>query len=267
MSDQKAATSPVGRPELTKSEIFNWLEYKNGDDFPYYRGWPTTISGPQWAIVLVAVAAAFLVLGGGLDHLKGDVLSFIPRILFVVIPLGALAVVTPKYWTAIFRRVGFKDVAWMFGFGILNFAVTMGVGVIVVRLFKTASNAATMAGKGPFGLFSFYAGTGIQLFGEELLTILPFLAVMYLCTMTLKFSRKASVLWALTVSSVIFALMHLPTYEWNLLQCLLAIGTARVVLSLAYIKTKNIWVSTGAHIFNDWFLFTMPLLAALVMPK
>jgi membrane protease YdiL (CAAX protease family) len=267
MSDQRAVTSPVGRPELTKSKIFKWLEYKNGDDFPYYHGWPTTISGSQWAIVLVAVAAAFLVLGWGLDNLKGDVLSFIPRILFVVIPLGALAVVTPKYWTAIFRRVRLKDVSWMFGFGILNIAVTMGVGAIVIRLFKTASNAATTVGKSPFGLFSFYAGTGIQLFGEELLTILPFLAVMYLCSKTLKFSRKASILWALAASSVIFALVHLPTYDWNLLQCLLVIGTARVVLSLAYIKTKNLWVSTGAHIFNDWFLFTLPLLASLAVPK
>jgi membrane protease YdiL (CAAX protease family) len=27
-------------------------------------------------------------------------------------------------------------------------------------------------------------------------------------------------------------------------------------------KTKNLWVSTGAHIFNDWFLFSLPLIAA-----
>jgi membrane protease YdiL (CAAX protease family) len=29
---------------------------------------------------------------------------------------------------------------------------------------------------------------------------------------------------------------------------------ARLILTWAYIRTKNIWVSTGAHIINDWVL-------------
>jgi len=33
------------------------------------------------------------------------------------------------------------------------------------------------------------------------------------------------------------------------------IGGARLVLTLPYVMTKNIWVSTGAHIINDWTLF------------
>ena len=35
------------------------------------------------------------------------------------------------------------------------------------------------------------------------------------------------------------------------------IGSARLVLTLAYIKTKNIWVSYGAHLINDWTLFEL----------
>ncbi|WP_412705586.1 hypothetical protein [Aeromonas rivipollensis] len=38
------------------------------------------------------------------------------------------------------------------------------------------------------------------------------------------------------------------------------IGTARIVLLSGYIITKNIWVSTGAHIINDWLLFTVMVL-------
>ncbi|MDZ7936908.1 MAG: CPBP family intramembrane glutamic endopeptidase, partial [Rhodoferax sp.] len=41
----------------------------------------------------------------------------------------------------------------------------------------------------------------------------------------------------------------------NWAQCLLIIGSARLVLSLAYLKTRNLWVSTLAHIINDWVLF------------
>jgi membrane protease YdiL (CAAX protease family) len=39
------------------------------------------------------------------------------------------------------------------------------------------------------------------------------------------------------------------------------------VLSLAYIKTKNLWVSSGAHILNDTFLILINvLLSSLVQP-
>ncbi|MGD9812090.1 MAG: CPBP family glutamic-type intramembrane protease, partial [Sphingobium sp.] len=56
--------------------------------------------------------------------------------------------------------------------------------------------------------------------------------------------------------------IHLPTYNWNILQCLILIGGARLVLTLAYIKTKNLWVCTGAHILNDWATFGLAILGA-----
>jgi hypothetical protein len=61
---------------------------------------------------------------------------------------------------------------------------------------------------------------------------------------------------------LVFGALHLPTYDWNLVQCIVIIGTARMVLTLAYIVTKNIWVSTGAHVINDWLLLGMALLGA-----
>ena len=100
-----------------------------------------------------------------------------------------------------------------------------------------------------------------------MLTILPFLAIMTLCTRQFGMSRRAAVLWAWGASALRFGLVHLPTYHWNMFQCLVGIGIARLILSLAYIKTKNIWVCTGTHVFNDWVLFTMPLLAAKLVPR
>ncbi|MEU4314874.1 hypothetical protein [Nocardia sp. NPDC024068] len=34
------------------------------------------------------------------------------------------------------------------------------------------------------------------------------------------------------------------------------------VAALSYVVTKNIWVSTGAHIVNDWALFGLGLAAS-----
>jgi membrane protease YdiL (CAAX protease family) len=50
-------------------------------------------------------------------------------------------------------------------------------------------------------------------------------------------------------------------------QCIIIIGSARLVLTLPWIMTKNIWVSTGAHIVNDWLLFLMGLLGSSLAVK
>jgi membrane protease YdiL (CAAX protease family) len=70
-------------------------------------------------------------------------------------------------------------------------------------------------------------------------------------------SRRTGVLIALAGSSLLFRAAHLPTYDWHWGQAFGIIGTARVVLTLAYIWTKNLWVSAGAHVINDWTGFSI----------
>ena len=67
--------------------------------------------------------------------------------------------------------------------------------------------------------------------------------------------------------SLLFGLIHLPTHNWNWVQSIVVIGTARIVLTMAWLRTKNIWVSTGAHIINDWLLFTLALVGAGLAAK
>lgn len=98
-----------------------------------------------------------------------------------------------------------------------------------------------------------------QLIGEELITILPFLALLALATSVLGWSRRTTVLIGWVGSALLFAALHLPTYDWNILQCLVLIGLSRLVLTLAYFVTKNLWVSSGAHILNDWIMLGLPL--------
>ena len=59
-----------------------------------------------------------------------------------------------------------------------------------------------------------------------------------------------------------FASIHLPAYNFKFLQCLVLIGSARLILMLAYMKTKNLWVSAGTHVINDWTIFTLVLVGA-----
>ncbi|MDF3306666.1 CPBP family intramembrane metalloprotease [Rhodococcus sp. T2V] len=81
-----------------------------------------------------------------------------------------------------------------------------------------------------------------------------------------KLSRTTAIVLAWLISAVWFGAAHLQTYDWNVAQAFIVIGGARLILTLAYIRTKNLWVSTGAHIINDWTLFTPAIVinAALV---
>jgi membrane protease YdiL (CAAX protease family) len=233
-------------------------------DFPFYNGVPVSLSAAQWLFVLAAVVVGFLVLVLPIPWPAGPLGALIPAVLFPLIPLAALARVAPGHWQAIFGKVGWRELRLMLGFALLNIVVSFSVGAIVKSLTDVTPNAATaqLAGMDTAGRIAFYVKTLPQLFGEEVVTILPFLALMTLLSSRFGVGRKAAVLGAWLISSLLFGLIHLPTYDWNWVQCIVIIGTARMVLSLAWILTRNIWVSTGAHIINDWMLFTLSLVGA-----
>lgn len=235
-----------------------------GSDFPFYNGAPTPISGAQWLAVMLAVAAGFLVLTLPIGWPGGAVGAWLPALLFPALPLAALACVSPAGWRSIFGRVGRREVRLMVGFALLNIVVSMSVGAIVSLFTHVTANAATsqLATLDTTQRAIFFARTVPQLFGEEVVTVLPFLALMQLFAHRWGMGRRGALVGAWLGSSLLFALIHLPTYDWQLLQCVVIIGTARLVLSLPWILTKNIWVSTGAHILNDWLLFSLTLLGA-----
>ncbi|WP_305092118.1 CPBP family intramembrane glutamic endopeptidase [Prescottella sp. R16] len=259
---------PYPRHEPVPSvERFGHLVERDDDaDFPFYNGTPTTLSVGQWVAAWAAVAVGFVALTQ--IPAPNNLVDLIPRALFVVIPLGVFALIAREHWTALFRRLTGRDVVLMFGIAALNIAVTAVLGVIVGALFGASGNtAADDVGKdGTLDVVAFYVGTAIQLLGEEIFTMLPFLALLYVLYAKAKLSRKTAIVLAWLISAVWFGAAHLPTYDWNVAQAFVVIGGARIVLTLAYIRTKNLWVSTGAHIINDWVMFTPSIIggAALI---
>jgi len=245
------------------SGYFRWED--SGSDFPFYRGSPSSLTFRQWWLILAAVAAAFMALaltaslsGAGLFW------PFLPAIGLAAIPLLALWRVALGHWANLFGRVGVREVRLMLGFALLNIVISMGLGAIVMALGHTSSNLSTsqLGSLDTVELIAFFAKTIPQLLGEEVITVLPFLALLQWLTQSLQWGRKAAVVVAWVLTSVMFGLLHLPTYDWNWLQCIVVIGGARMVLTLPWIMTKNLWVSAGAHITNDWILFGAGVLGA-----
>ena len=248
---------------LAPAERLRWLE-DPGRDFPFYNGAPVGLSAWQWLFVIAAVAAGFAVLVAPIPWPAGPLGALIPAVLFPAIPLAAMAHVAPGHWSVIFGKVRGRELKLMLGFALLNIVVSMSVGAVVHALTNVTPNAAIaqLSGTDIAGRIAYFAKTIPQLFGEEVVTLLPFLALMHALTSPFGVGRKGAIVGAWLVSSLLFGLIHLPTYDWNLVQCIVVIGSARMVLTLPWILTKNIWVSTGAHIVNDWLLFTLGLLGA-----
>jgi membrane protease YdiL (CAAX protease family) len=256
--------TPLHTPRaLAPSQRLGRLEDPVGD-FPFYDGAPAAVSGGQWLFVMAAVAAGFAALVAPVPWPGGLLAPLIPALLFVVIPLAALARVAPGHWRVIFGKVGWRELRLMFGFALLNIVVSLSVGALVRAVTEVSPNAAAeqLGEMDTAERVVFFAKTLPQLLGEEVVTILPFLALMAWLTNRFGAGRRGAIVGAWLVSSLLFGLIHLPTYDWNLVQCVVIIGTARMVLTLAWILTKNIWVSTGAHVINDWLLFSMVVIGA-----
>ena len=255
--------NPTATSALQKEERFSRLE-DPASDFPFYNGVPASISNRQWLFILAMVVFSFLLLALPIPWPGGAWGVFIPVALLPAIPLAALAYVAPNTWKSIFGKVSSREIRLMFGFALLTIVVSMTLGGIVHALTEVVPNSKTaqLGHLDVVGRMMFFAKTIPQLLGEEVITILPFLALLQLFSRCFGLSRKGALISAWLISSLIFGLAHLPTYDWNLVQCVLIIGSARMILTLPWILTKNIWVSTGAHIINDWLLFLIGLIAA-----
>jgi membrane protease YdiL (CAAX protease family) len=241
-----------------------------GPDFPWHHGNPPTIAAGGWLFVLLAVVAGFAALTVPMPFTDTLFTGWLRVAAFAGLPLAALRMAAPGHWQAIFKHVGGREVKLMFAFAFANIIISMAIGALI-KAYGTVIGNAGIADAGKLEgarLVNFFAKIAPQMLGEELLTILPMLAILAFCHDRLGIGRNASVLMAWLLSAAVFGMMHLPTYDWNFVQCLVVIGSARLVLSWAYVWTKNIWVSTGAHIINDWTLISATVfLSPLVTPS
>jgi len=192
---------------------------------------------------------------------SGAIARLIPALLFLVIPVYTLHRMKPGSLNQLFRTPDLRDSAYIVLFGILNLAITLLIATLLSAQVNPSPNAifellSSLAG---LEILLFFLITIPQLIGEEVFTILPFLALIVFFQSRMGFSKNRAIVFTWLITALGFGLAHLPAYDWNLIQCILIIGTARLILTLAYIKTLNLWVSTGAHIITDWFLFATAL--------
>lgn len=245
-----------------------FIEKKNDYlDFPFYNGKPKTINTAQWAIILGILFIGFLI-SSFWDPNTSSSLAFLVIIVFSFMKLffgvGSLALFAGKDAFLLFRKFKPKDLLFLAGILIVDFLYA-GAAVVIVNLFDPAkANPAVVSSTQAHGLELFLINTLSNfpnLLGEEFLALLPFLAFLYFFYQRAHWSRNKSIAMALLLSSIIFGLLHLPTYQWNWLQVIFVIGLGRSIETAAYIRTKSIWASFLVHFMFDTLAFLVGFLA------
>lgn len=234
-----------------------------GADFPFYDGRPVPLGATGCLWILAACASGFLALLAAPHIVQGAMGSWIGIILFVALQLMGLWLAVGPAWTAIFHRPTWREALLAIACVPLVFGLPALVALFVVGSQHLTPNQMIQATGhlSPVQALGFFSMSAIQLLGEELVTLLPFLVLLTALKRTaLKPWAAIGIAWLAT--SLMFGALHLPTYGWNFAQALLVIGTARLVLTGVYMLTRNIWASTITHIGNDWMLFTIAMLTA-----
>lgn len=221
---------------------------------------------PGTRVCWLAIAgsiAGFAALVSMLRWMPGGVGAWLGVILFVAIQLAAATPAIRAGWRAMFRRPTWRDV--LIAVACVPLAVILpAIMAYVVVGSAHLSDNSTIGAAGslpPLQLVNLFASSGLQLFGEELVAILPFLAILAMLH-RLGMKPWVAMVLAWLISSLAFGALHLPTYHWHWGQALLAIGMARVVLTAVFLLTRSIWASTVAHVVNDWSMLALSVLAA-----
>ncbi|WP_438862418.1 CPBP family glutamic-type intramembrane protease [Neptunicella sp.] len=233
-------------------------------EFPYVSQSSTNLSPALWGIVLASVLVAVAILLFFPALFNGhEVATQFSILMFAALPIATLYFVSPDKGAGLFQRVTFKTVGQSIGLGVLTFVLSVSCALLMTQLIDTSPNHGIQGLEAMSGgqKIRFFLFSVPQLFGEEVITILPFLAIIYYCHHRFHWSQPKAVFLAWIITAVWFALIHLPAYNWNLLQVLWGVGFARLLLTAVYIITKNLWVSTGAHITNDWLMFVIATLS------
>ncbi|MEP6634586.1 MAG: CPBP family intramembrane glutamic endopeptidase [Luteimonas sp.] len=165
-------------------------------------------------------------------------------------------------WRSIFRRPTFRDIAIALACVPATVILPAIVAFLVIGSANLSANPVIedIGSLAPAAVVNMFATSGVQLIGEELVTILPFLALVTLLN-RLGFKPWLTIGLSWIVTSLAFGALHLPTYDWHAGQALIGIGLARVVLTGVFLLTKNLWASTVTHVVNDWLMLTISVLA------
>ena len=226
-------------------------------DFPFYNGIPQ-LSKIDWIVFALApFLIALISLSGGrcipfVEMLPNGTLP----VCYFLVSFIPIAYICHGKLGLIFKKPKLKDFKVIIICFILYFIFSIVFGYLANYLgFATNANPAM---KHSISLLPVIL-TLIQLMGEELFKVSVLLISMGVIYKFTK-NRKNTMIFGTFICMMLFGLIHLTAYNYNIFQCLILIGLGSIIHLYPYIKTKNIVNSYLVHILIDLTFMTMATL-------
>lgn len=220
------------------SEFFKFEDREY--DIPFYNGFPPLTASKIVVLILglmISFISPFVIPIEGYQIPKALIICLSTLIPVVYALKGNLSMV--------FRVPKQKDIVIII-LGVVGiFVLTMLVNGIFAIIGVTASENSAINGALIVEVISII----IQLMGEELVKFISLALIVFAAYKTL--GRKGAIILGIIVSQLIFSLLHIPAYGFDLVRLLLGIGVVWSILPIIYVKTKNIVVVYIIHLLFD----------------
>lgn len=204
----------------------------------------------QWTIVVLAEILVYYYLMHASYHLH-----LLAVFLFTFVPLCLLLLFAKSDLRQLIRKPSRKGWLWGTIFGISAIIVQLITVTIVQKFITLHGNpiANIITHNTLWENLKIILITSIQLFGEELIVLIPFMLIAQLLSPYMR-SNRAILIIAWLASSAIFGLLHASTYG-SAIQALIIIGIGRLLLSSGFMKTGNLTTSYISHMILDNLAF------------
>lgn len=225
---------------MTKENI----KEKDLTDFPF-----EDVPNKNWLLSLIISIGGFFYISFGLSTLPKFLMNqYFISFLFLFFCFLSLYVLDVKFFGKLFKKFKKRDIGIIILTIIMSYILAILSSIGGVDLVENP--ITDFISKDNIVQILFL--TAIQLIGEEILFVIPFLFTYNKLKKNMK--NKYSVLIAWIISSLFFGMLHLQTYSFNFYQAFIVIGAVRMGMSWSYIKTKNLNVSYIAHVLYDFII-------------
>ena len=221
-----------------------------GLDFPFYNGLPK-LSKFDWFVFSLGPVLTLMLIFGVFFYIPGMeyvLMDYSIPILFCLVLLIPVAYVCKGNLGIFFKKPKLGDFKIIILCFIANTIFTIAMFLLLTYLgFGLQENSATLAQ--PTISFNTILLL-IQLLGEELFKVSVLICVMaFIYHVT--GNRKIAVVISTICTMIAFGLIHVESYDWNYVQCLLLIGLGTIFNLIPYLKTKNVVNSYILHVLID----------------
>ena len=239
----------------------DFFKFEEGNlDFPFYNGKPL-LSLKDWFILLLGVILYIAIISGVFDVIPG--FSDMPNILLSIIHF--LVLFLPVFCCCrgkiglIFRKPKLKDMKVVILCFVAYILFSSVMKILLGMIFTMPGNSVATSGGTGSEVILMIISMLIGLMAEELVKVITFLLFM---TLIFKYTenRRTSMTMGIILCCIVFGLLHLRAYAFNLVVCLLIVGVGCIIHLYPYLKTKNIVNSYLTHIMIDLLGVVVPLI-------